>query len=55
MHLCLHSSSLEPKKLLVLSINGVLCYFPPSAILQRNARMFGKDVDETKVEVRVRV
>jgi hypothetical protein len=55
MHLCLHSLFLEPKKLLVLSINGVLCYFSPSAILQRNVKVFRKDVDETKVEVRVRM
>jgi hypothetical protein len=52
-HLC--SFSLEPKKLLVLSVNGMLCYFLPSAVLQGNARMFGKNVDMTKVEVRARV
>jgi hypothetical protein len=27
MHSCLHSSSLELKKLLVFNVNGVLCYF----------------------------
>ncbi len=51
-HLC--SFSLEPK-LLVLSVNGMLCNFLPSAVLQGNARMFGKNVDMTKVEVRARV
>jgi len=47
----LHSLSLEPKKILVFSINGVSCYFPPSVVLQRNVRVFGKNVDKTKVEV----
>jgi hypothetical protein len=28
--------SLELKKMLVLSVNGVLCYFPPLIILQEN-------------------
>jgi hypothetical protein len=55
MHLHLCSSSLEPKKLLVLSVNGVLCYFPPLAILRSNAKVFGKIVNKTKVEVRARV
>jgi hypothetical protein len=41
--------------MLVLSVNGVLCYFPPLVVLQGNVRMFGQDVDKTKVEVRVRV
>jgi len=31
----------------------MLCYFPPSVVLQGNARVFGKNVDKTKVEVRV--
>jgi hypothetical protein len=33
----------------------VLCYFPPLAILKGNARVFGKNVDKTKVKVRARV
>jgi hypothetical protein len=33
----------------------VLCDFPPSAILQRNARVFGKNVDKSKVEVKAKV
>jgi hypothetical protein len=52
-HLC--SSSIDPKKLLVLSINGVLCYFPPLVVLERNARVFGKNVNNTKMEVRARM
>jgi len=39
--------------LLILSINGVLCYFPSSTILQGNVRVFGRNVDKAKVEVRV--
>jgi hypothetical protein len=42
---------LEAKKLLVLNVNGMLCYFQPSAILQGNARVFGKNVDEVRVKV----
>ncbi len=49
MHSHLHSSSLEPKKMLVLSVNSVLCYFPPPVILQGNARVFKKNVNKTKV------
>jgi len=55
MHSCLCLSSLEPKKSLVFRINGMLCYFPPSVILQWNAKVFGKNVDKTKVEVRAKV
>jgi hypothetical protein len=51
----LHSSFLQPKKLLVLNVNIMLCYFPPLVVLQGNAKVFGKDVDKTKVEVRVGV
>jgi hypothetical protein len=45
----------RPKKLLILSVNGVLCYFPPSVVLNGNVRVFGKNVDKAKVEVRVGV
>jgi hypothetical protein len=38
--------------MLVFNVNGVLCYFPPSIILQRNVRVFGEKVDKTKVEVK---
>jgi len=54
-HLRVCSSPLGPKKLFIFSINGVLCYFPPLVILQRNAREFGRNVDKTKVEVRAKV
>jgi hypothetical protein len=47
--------SLELKKLLVLSVNGVLCYFPPLIVLQGNVRVFGKNVEKTKVEVKAGV
>jgi len=52
-HLCL--SFLGPNKLLILGVNGVLCHFPRSTILQGNVRVFGKNVDKTKVEVGARV
>jgi hypothetical protein len=47
--------SLELKKLLVLSVNGVLCYFPPLIVLQGNVRVFGKNVEKTKVEIKAGV
>jgi hypothetical protein len=33
----------------------VCCIFPPSAILQGNVKMFGRNVDKAKVEVKVGV
>jgi hypothetical protein len=51
----LRSLFLEPNKLLVLNVNGVLCYFLPSILLQGNVRVFGKSVNKTKVEVRIEV
>jgi hypothetical protein len=54
-HLCVCSSLLGPKSLLIFSVNGVLCYFPPSVTQQGNARVFGRNVEKAKVEVKVRV
>ncbi len=54
-HSRVHSSPLGLKKLLIFSVNGVLCYFPLSAVLQRNIRVFGRNVDKAKVEVRAGV
>jgi hypothetical protein len=54
-HSHVHSSPLGPKKILILAINGVLYYFPPSTSLQGNARVFGRNVDKAKVEVRTGV
>jgi hypothetical protein len=39
-HSRVHSSPLEQKKLLIFSIDGVLCYFPPSAILEGNGSVW---------------
>jgi hypothetical protein len=33
----------------------MLCYFPPLAIMQGNAKVFGKNVDKTNVEIKVGV
>jgi len=33
----------------------VLCDFPPSAILQGNAKIFGRNVDKSKMEIKARV
>jgi len=54
---CIHiyiQRLLDPK-LLILSVNGVLCYFPQCVVLQGNARMFGINIDSTKVEIRARM
>jgi hypothetical protein len=51
-HSCVCSSCLGPKKLLILNVNGVLCYFPPSDVLQGGARVFGRNVDKAKMEVK---
>ncbi len=54
-HLRVCSSPLVPKKLLIFNVNSVLCYFPPLVFLQRNARVFGRNVDKAKMEVRAKV
>jgi hypothetical protein len=54
-HSHVHSSPFRPKKLLIFNVNGVLCYFSPSIVLKGNARVFGRNVDKAKVEVRVGV
>jgi hypothetical protein len=41
--------------MLIFSVNGVLCYFSPLIILQGNVRVFGKNIDKAKVEVRTGV
>ncbi len=33
-------------------MNDVLCYVPQCVVLQRNARVFEKNIDKSKVEVR---
>jgi hypothetical protein len=43
------------ENLLILTVNGVLCDFPPSAILQGNAKIFGRNVDKSKMEIKARV
>jgi hypothetical protein len=52
---CVLSSPLGSKKLLILNVNGVLCYFPPSSVPKRNVRKFGRNVDKAKVEVKTKV
>jgi hypothetical protein len=51
----LHSTPLGPKKLLFLIMNGVLCYYPQTIVLQRNVRVFGRNIDKSKVEVKIGV
>jgi hypothetical protein len=51
LHVC--SSPFGSKKLLIFCINGVLCYFPPLVALQGDVRLFGRNVDKAKVEVRI--
>ncbi len=51
----LHSQVVKPKKLLILSVNGVLCYFPQCVVLQGNVWVFNINIDLMKVEVKVGV
>jgi hypothetical protein len=55
MSSCLCLQIDRPKKLLILSVNGLLCYFPHCVVWHRNAQMFGKNIDRNKVEVKTRV
>ncbi len=55
MSSCLHLQTNGPKRLLILSINNLLCYFPHSVVCHENARIFTRNIDRSKVEVKVRV
>jgi hypothetical protein len=52
---CVCSSPFGLKKMLIFSVTSVLCYFPPSAVLQGYAKVFWRNVDKAKVEVKVGV
>jgi hypothetical protein len=54
-HSHVHSSFLGLKKLLIFSVNGVLCYFPLLVVLQGNARVVVRNVDKVKVEVKAKM
>jgi hypothetical protein len=47
--------STRPKKMLILNVNGMLCYVPQCVVQQGNARVFGRNIDKNKVEVRIGV
>jgi hypothetical protein len=49
------SLSLEPKKILVININGMLCYFPTFSCSTKECQSVWKNLSKTKMEVRVRV
>jgi hypothetical protein len=55
MSSCLHLQIDRPKKLLILNINGLLCYFLHSTVWHENAWVFGKNIDKKKMEVRTRM
>jgi hypothetical protein len=42
-----------PKKLLIISVNNLLCYVPQCAILQGITPVFRRNIDESKVEIKV--
>jgi hypothetical protein len=44
-----------PKKLLIFSVNNVLCYLEHFVIQHENAWVFGRNIDRSKVEVKVEV
>ncbi len=54
-HSHVHSSPFKLKKLLIFNVNCVLCYFPLLVVLQGNFKIFGRNVDKAKVEIRARV
>jgi hypothetical protein len=43
------------KKLFILIVNNVLCYFPKCAFLQRDQQKIGKNLDVSKLEIRAGV
>ncbi len=43
------------KNLFILIVNGVLCYFPKCAFLQRDQQKIGKNLDVSKLEIRAGV
>ncbi len=43
------------KKLFILSVNGVFCYFPKCALLQEDQQKTRKNLDVSKLEIRARV
>jgi hypothetical protein len=45
--------TIKHKKLLILSVNGLLCYFPKCDVFQGNACVFGWNIDNSKVEIKV--
>jgi hypothetical protein len=52
-HVCL--SPLGPKKIIDSQRQGCVVLFPPLVVLEHNAKVFGKNVDKAKVEVRTRM
>ncbi len=47
----LFSCSTTTKKLFILSVNNVFCYFPNSVVLQENQWMNKKNLDMPKLEI----
>jgi len=43
------------KKLLILNVNGVICYFPKCAFLQGDQQKIRKNLDVSKLEIHVGV
>ncbi len=48
-HLCLQI--VRPKKLLIFNVNNVLCYFLPFVVWDGNARVFGRNINKSKMKV----
>jgi hypothetical protein len=49
------TQSSTTKILLILSVNGVLCYFPKCALLQGDRQKTGKNLDVSKLEICAKV
>jgi hypothetical protein len=53
MSSCLCSWLVGFFKLLIFSVNGMLCYFLHFVVQQGNVQVFRQNIDKNKVEVRV--
>ncbi len=53
MNSLLHLQIVRPKTLLILNVNAMSCYFPHFVVWHGNARMFGRNIDKNKVEVKI--
>ncbi len=54
MNSYLHLQTTKPKKLLIINVNDVLCYFEHYIVQQGNARIIGRNINKSKMEMKAR-